>query len=89
METLFVFECKKDVLSSWWYMNMINRHVESDGEKKDENIEKFIQFQRTESSSRNHSIISAGDFLRIVAVRRRENQSWEETRYFKASSERD
>lgn len=27
------------------------------------NIEKFIQFRRTESSSRNHSIISAGDSI--------------------------
>lgn len=51
-----IFKIKKNIQNFVCVCEMVNRN------------EEFIQFERTESSSRDHSIISAGDSISIVSL---------------------
>lgn len=70
-KTLLVFECKKDVLTVGGTWNIGAWSEKATVRKGDENIEKFIQFER---SSRKRSIISVGDFLRNMKGEKEEEK---------------
>lgn len=56
---------EKDVLTvgGTWKQKIEYLCCDDDQQQEKKNIEKFIQFERTVSSSRDHSIISAGVWL--------------------------
>ena len=66
---------QKGCPDSWWYM--VHRNEEKieylccdddQQQEREKNIEKFIQFEHTVSSSQDHSIISAGITRRHFSV---------------------